>query len=276
MPGTNLTRDEAATRAALLARHSHDRPRPHDDDTDTFASDHHPIRFTCSEPGAETFADLVDATVHEITLNGRDARPVRGVRGTPDRAGRPRRRQRAAWSSADCPTATPARACTGSSTPSTTASTSTRSSRCPTPAASTRRFEQPDLKALFTFTSPRRRHWKVVSNSPTPEPEAAGDGAAVWRFAPTERMSTYITALVAGEYHDVLRQLRRQARHHPARPLLPPVARRAPRRRRARQDHQAGLRVLRGRPSTTPTRSASTTSSTCRSTTWARWRTPAA
>ena len=28
------------------------------------------IRFTCSEPGADTFVDLVGATVHEITLNG--------------------------------------------------------------------------------------------------------------------------------------------------------------------------------------------------------------
>ncbi len=26
--------------------------------------------FGCREPGAETFADLVDATIHEITLNG--------------------------------------------------------------------------------------------------------------------------------------------------------------------------------------------------------------
>ena len=59
-------------------------------------------------------------------------------------------------------------------------------------------------------------------------------------------MSTYITALVAGEYHEVHVHLRRQARRDPARPLLPPVAGRAPRRRRADQGHRAGLRVLRG------------------------------
>src|SRR5690606_2760138 len=51
-------------------------------------------------------------------------------------------------------------------------------------------------------------HWTVVSNSPTPTPEDAGTDdsgtpRATWRFAPTERMSTYITALVAGEYHAV-------------------------------------------------------------------------
>jgi aminopeptidase N len=64
-------------------------------------------------------------------------------------------------------------------------------------------FEQPDLKATFAFTVTAPAHWQVVSNSPTPEPEPGADGLAVWRFAPTQRMSTYITALVAGEYHVV-------------------------------------------------------------------------
>ena len=31
-------------------------------------------------------------------------------------------------------------------------------------------FEQPDLKATFTFTVTAPAHWKVVSNAPTPEP----------------------------------------------------------------------------------------------------------
>src|SRR5690606_22374278 len=64
-------------------------------------------------------------------------------------------------------------------------------------------FEQPDLKARFTFHVTAPAHWKVVSNSPTPEPEPVRDGVAVWHFAPTKPMSTYITALVAGEYHEV-------------------------------------------------------------------------
>ena len=37
-------------------------------------------------------------------------------------------------------------------------------------------FEQPDLKAPFTFTVTAPAHWKVVSNAPTPEPEPTGDG----------------------------------------------------------------------------------------------------
>ncbi len=65
-------------------------------------------------------------------------------------------------------------------------------------------FEQPDLKSSFTFQVTAPEHWKVVSNSPTPQPEPLGNGTAVWRFEPTVRMSTYITAIVAGEYHEVL------------------------------------------------------------------------
>ena len=64
-------------------------------------------------------------------------------------------------------------------------------------------FEQPDLKATFTLTVTAPAHWKVVSNAPTPTPVAAGDGIATWAFPTSARMSTYITALVAGPYHEV-------------------------------------------------------------------------
>src|SRR5699024_7617903 len=74
-------------------------------------------------------------------------------------------------------------------------------------------FEQPDLKASFTFTVLAPSHWTVVSNSPTPHPDAPvqkaaelGIGAAglsVWQFAPTARISSYITAIIAGPYSSV-------------------------------------------------------------------------
>ena len=64
-------------------------------------------------------------------------------------------------------------------------------------------FEQPDLKATFALTVTAPDHWKVLSNSPTPEPDPVSAGVARWTFAPTARMSTYITALVAGPYHEV-------------------------------------------------------------------------
>ena len=61
-------------------------------------------------------------------------------------------------------------------------------------------FEQPDLKATFAFTVTAPSAWTVVSNSPTPDPSAAGDGASTWTFAPTPVLSSYVTAIVAGPY----------------------------------------------------------------------------
>ncbi|MEO7070267.1 MAG: aminopeptidase N, partial [Nostocoides sp.] len=76
-------------------------------------------------------------------------------------------------------------------------------------------FEQPDLKATFAFTVTAPAHWQVVSVSPTPEPTPEPtpvDGSeglsakATWAFETTPRMSSYITALIAGPY-DVVRDV---------------------------------------------------------------------
>jgi aminopeptidase N len=59
-------------------------------------------------------------------------------------------------------------------------------------------FDQPDLKATFAFTVKAPESWVVISNTPGIR---GADG--VWSFPNTSRMSTYITALVAGDYHSV-------------------------------------------------------------------------
>jgi len=64
-------------------------------------------------------------------------------------------------------------------------------------------FEQPDLKATFSFNITAPSYWKVISNSPTPEPHQLREGVSVWNFEPTPRISSYITALVAGPYVEV-------------------------------------------------------------------------
>ncbi|MDQ4007884.1 MAG: aminopeptidase N, partial [Actinomycetota bacterium] len=77
MPGSNLTRDEARERAALLTVDSYDVSldlTTSSQSPATFASTT-TIRFGCSRPGASTFADLVGATVHEVVLNGRSLDP---------------------------------------------------------------------------------------------------------------------------------------------------------------------------------------------------------
>src|SRR5690625_7047583 len=61
-------------------------------------------------------------------------------------------------------------------------------------------FEQPDLKATYQLTVTAPAHWRVISISPTPAPEPAGEGIATWAFEPTERISTYLMALIAGDY----------------------------------------------------------------------------
>jgi aminopeptidase N len=63
-------------------------------------------------------------------------------------------------------------------------------------------FDQPDLKGTFEFSVRAPAGWHVSSNSPAthvPNPATGG----WWQFARTPKMSTYITAVVAGNFHVV-------------------------------------------------------------------------
>ena len=64
-------------------------------------------------------------------------------------------------------------------------------------------FDQPDLKATFTFSVTAPQSWQVVSNGATTAVDPGLAGTNVHRFATTAPMSTYITALIAGPYHVV-------------------------------------------------------------------------
>jgi aminopeptidase N len=69
-------------------------------------------------------------------------------------------------------------------------------------------FEQPDLKATFTFTVTAPAYWQVVSNSPTPKNPRFGQpkpppGAS----RPLPILSSYVTAIVAGPYESVHSEL---------------------------------------------------------------------
>ncbi|WP_435742432.1 aminopeptidase N [Nocardioides sp. SYSU DS0663] len=202
MPGTNLTRDEAATRAALLDVTSYTIDLDLTTGEKTFGSTT-TIEFTCREPGAETFADLVDATVREITLNGEPLDPATAYADS-----------RIALPGLQAENVLVVRAdCTYSHTgeglhrfvdPVDDRVYLYSQFEVPDARRVYTTFEQPDLKAPFTFTVTAPAHWVVVSNSPTPEPrplEGADSDKAVWEFEPTKPMSTYITAIVAGEYH---------------------------------------------------------------------------
>lgn len=56
-------------------------------------------------------------------------------------------------------------------------------------------FDQPDLKATFDVTVTAPAHWQVISNGAG---TATGDGKHT--FATTPKMSTYLAALIAGPY----------------------------------------------------------------------------
>ncbi|MEY3408177.1 MAG: hypothetical protein RL038_1238 [Actinomycetota bacterium] len=62
-------------------------------------------------------------------------------------------------------------------------------------------FDQPDLKATYQFTVDAPANWKVFSNTFAEKLELGDNIRHV--FATTKRMSTYITAIVAGDYYGV-------------------------------------------------------------------------
>ncbi len=213
MPGKNLTRDEAAARASILTVESYAVGLDLTTGPEHFRTVT-TVRFSCSEPGADTFIDLIAASVEAVTLNGERLDPSEVFADS--RIALPGLR-------ADNELVVDA---TGSYT-----NTGEGLHRFVDPVDNevylytqfevpdSRRmyavFEQPDLKASFAFTVTAPAHWKVVSNSPTPAPAAAGvvDGLerATWTFAPTQRISSYITALIAGPYDEVRDEVQTRA-----------------------------------------------------------------
>ena len=64
-------------------------------------------------------------------------------------------------------------------------------------------FEQPELKAPFSFNVTAPTGWHVSSNQAATSVTALTEGTSITEFAPTLPISTYITTLLAGPYHVV-------------------------------------------------------------------------
>jgi aminopeptidase N len=197
VPGTNLTREEAQRRARLLTVDSYeiDLDISGAKEGGTFRS-RTDVRFDCTEEGAGSFIDLIAPTVHKVVLNGTELDPAEVFADS--RIALPSLVAGANQLTvvADC------------------AYTNTGEGlhRFVDPVdketylytqfevADSRRvfavFEQPDLKAAFTFTVKAPEGWTVISNSPADEPKNG-----VWRFDTTPPVSSYVTALIAGPYH---------------------------------------------------------------------------
>lgn len=67
-------------------------------------------------------------------------------------------------------------------------------------------FDQPDIKANFRFRVRAPEGWRVVSNAQALQASSGikkGLRWSEWVFAPTQKISTYVTAVIAGPYEEV-------------------------------------------------------------------------
>ena len=196
MPGTNLTREEARTRAASLEVDSYRV------ELDLTYSDREflsktTLRFR-SRAGS-TFADLVGASVPDIVLNGAQLDPVEVYRDSRiELTGLAEDNELVV--TAALPYSRTGEGLHRFVDPADDRVYLYTQFEVPDARRVFTTFEQPDLKSTFEFHVTAPDDWQIVSNGSTPTPEPVRDGVAVWRFAPTQRMSTYITALIAGEY----------------------------------------------------------------------------
>ncbi len=204
MPGENLTRIEAQERRAIVDTQSYEVVLDLMKGAEIFGS-RTVVRFTAT-PGASTFIDLIARDVREITLNGRSIDPAAAFADS-----RIALNDLAADNElvidADCLYTNTGEGLHRFVDPVDGEVYLYSQFEVPDSRRVFAVFEQPDLKATFQFTITAPEPWKVVSNSPTPEPKRHGDGSATWTFEPTPRISSYITALIAGPYEATFSEL---------------------------------------------------------------------
>lgn len=204
MPGENLTRAEAQERAALVSTQSYEIALDLTTGPETFRSTT-TVRFTAT-PGASTFIDAITRTVHAVTLNGTSLDPAvvsDGIRIALDNL----QADNELVVDADMIYMNTGEGLHRFVDPVDDEVYLYSQFEVPDSRRMYAVFEQPDLKATFQFTVTAPEHWDIISNSPTPEPVAAGTGSKTWAFEPTDVMSSYITAIIAGPYDSVRSEL---------------------------------------------------------------------
>ncbi|WP_427131761.1 aminopeptidase N [Pseudarthrobacter sp. S9] len=204
MSNQNLRRDEAATRSALITTHSYDVSldvRQAADANIAGYTSRSVINFSASESGASTFVDFISSDVHSVFLNGKALAVADVLDGSRIRLDNLQAENQVSV--------------TGTALFSTSGEGMHRffdpaDGQCYLytqyePADARRvfaNFEQPDLKAEFTFHVTAPSEWQVSSNGvETLRTQLTSDPATSrWDFAPTKAMSTYITTVLAGPY----------------------------------------------------------------------------
>ena len=196
---SNLTRDEAATRSALIKVASYHVDLDLTTGEETFVSTT-VVRFDCTEPGSSTFVDLSSPAVREITLNGapvgQDAFDGDRITLTGLAAGNVLRVV------AECAYSRSGEGLHRFTDPADGrvylySDLETFDAHRVYPC-----FDQPDMKASYELSVTAPADWLVVSNT-APESTLEDEEALRWHFPPTPVMPTYITAVAAGPYYAV-------------------------------------------------------------------------
>ncbi|GAA3647059.1 aminopeptidase N [Microbacterium marinilacus] len=205
MPGENLTRIEAQERRAVVDTRSYEVSLDLTKGAEIFGS-RSVVRFAAT-PGAATFIDLIAREVREITLNGRELDPALVFADSRIQLD-DLEAENELVVDADCLYTNTGEGLHRFVDPVDGEVYLYSQFEVPDSRRMFAVFEQPDLKATFQFTVTAPTSWKVVSNSPTPEPITHDDARqATWGFAPTQRISSYITALIAGPYEETRSEL---------------------------------------------------------------------
>ncbi|MEC5180661.1 aminopeptidase N [Arthrobacter sp. CG_A4] len=203
MSNQNLRRDEAAARSALITTHSYDVTLDVRQAVDVNVAGYPSrsvINFSAGE-GSATFLDFIGSDVHSVFLNGADLPVADVVDGSRIRLDNLRAENQVTVN--------------GTALFSTSGEGMHRffdpaDGHCYLytqyePADARRvfaNFEQPDLKAEFTFHVMAPAEWQVASNGVETRrtPLTSDPATSRWDFAPTKAMSTYITTVLAGPY----------------------------------------------------------------------------
>ncbi|WP_110589080.1 aminopeptidase N [Microbacterium suaedae] len=205
MPGENLTRVEAEERAGVVATRSYEVALDLTKGEEVFGS-RSVVRFDAT-PGATTFIDLIARDLREVTLNGRELAPS-DIYADSRIVLNDLEESNELIVDADCEYTHTGEGLHRFVDPVDGEAYLYTQFEVPDSRRVFAVFEQPDLKATFQFTVTAPKEWKVVSNQPTPEPIPHEEGgSATWGFEPTPRISSYITALVAGPYEEVRDEL---------------------------------------------------------------------
>ena len=211
MPGANLTRTEAEERAAIVSKVRYAVRLDLTQGPRTFVSDT-TVAFDATA-GASTFLDLIADGVQEVTLNGRALDPAEAYKDS-----------RVELTDLEPTNIVHVRAlCRYSNTgegmhrsvdPSDGNVYLYTQFEVPDARRVYAVFDQPDIKAVFTFTVDAPESWQVVSTMPVDQAtvvegartaegtlgDHAAEGVRRWSFPDTPVMSSYLTAFVAGPY----------------------------------------------------------------------------